>query len=142
MSSDDQYEAEQHLGFLLKHVQTRFTELHTAALEPFGVNGRELAVLLVLNTDEPPSQQQAAQRLGVDRTTMVALIDALEDKGLVERRPAADDRRKNVVEFTAVGRDTLHNAIKASDDAERRFLAPLGRAAAHQLRDTLRALID
>jgi DNA-binding MarR family transcriptional regulator len=129
------------LGYLLKHAQLRLTELTAAALAPYGIDGRQLAVLLVLAGCEPASQQQAARRLGVDRTTMVALLDALEDKGLVARRPHADDRRRNVVELTQVGRDTLRQATQAGDDAERRFLAPLDAAAARQLREVLYALI-
>lgn len=130
------------LGYLFKHAQLRLSELTAAALEPYGVNGRELAVLLVLAGGEPASQQQAAMRLGVDRTTMVALLDALEDKGLVTRHPHARDRRKNVVELTVVGRDTLDRATEAGEDAERRFLAPLSGPAARQLKDALRALIE
>ena len=128
------------LGYLLKHAQLRLTELTSAALEPYGINGRQLAVLLVLAGHEPGSQQQAAQRLGIDRTTMVALLDALEDKGLVARHPHADDRRRNVVELTEAGRDTLSRATGASDDAEHRFLAALTPSAAEQLRETLRTL--
>ncbi|MGH3382662.1 MAG: MarR family winged helix-turn-helix transcriptional regulator [Actinoallomurus sp.] len=128
------------LGYLLKHAQLRLTELTSAALEPYGINGRQLAVLLVLAGHEPGSQQQAAQRLGIDRTTMVALLDALEDKGLVARHPHADDRRRNVVDLTEAGRDTLSRATEASDEAERRFLASLTPSAAEQLRETLRAL--
>src|SRR6266567_4928642 len=65
------------LGYLLKHANQRLTELTSAALEPFHLNGRELGVLVVLDAMGPTSQQDAARRLGVDRTTMVALIDAL-----------------------------------------------------------------
>jgi DNA-binding MarR family transcriptional regulator len=129
------------LGYLLKHAQLRLFEMTAAALAPYGVNGRELAVLVVLAGCEPASQQQAARRLGVDRTTMVALVDALEAKGLVARRPDAGDRRRNVVELTAAGRDTLDRGSRAGDDAERRFLAPLTPSAAKQLKDALRALI-
>ena len=129
------------LGYLLKHAQQRLAELNAVALAPYGLGGRELAVLLVLADCEPASQQQAAQRLGIDRTTMVGLLDALEEKGLVTRHPHADDRRKNVVELTEGGRDTLRHATQAADDAERRFLAPLTHAAAQQLKDALRALI-
>jgi len=128
------------LGYLLKHAQLRLTELTSAALEPYGINGRQLAVLLVLAGHEPGSQQQAAQRLGIDRTTMVALLDALEDKGLVARHPHAEDRRRNVVDLTEAGRDTLSRAAEASADAEHRFLASLTPSAAEQLRETLRAL--
>ena len=130
------------LGYLLKHAQLGLTELTAAALEPFGLTGRELAVLTVLASGEPASQQQAAQRLGVDRTTMVALVDVLEDKGLVQRQPHAEDRRRNVVELTAQGRDRLQQAGEAAQEAELRFLAPLSRKDAQRLKAALLAVIQ
>ena len=131
------------LGFLLKHAQQRLYELTGAALAPYGVSGRELSVLLVLDALGPTSQQDAARRLGVDRTTMVALIDALEGKSVVVRRPYEEDRRRNVVEFTEHGYDLFTRARAASDEAERRFLDPLALddAGAERLRAQLRALI-
>lgn len=128
------------LGYLLKHAWLRLGELTGAALAPHGVTGREVAVLLTLADSEPASQQQAASRLGIDRTTMVALLDGLERKGLVARRPHAEDRRRNVVELTAPGRDTLASATAAAGSAEREFLAPLAAADVQQLKAALRAL--
>ena len=129
------------LAYLLKHAQQSLAELTSAALEPHGISGRELAVLMVLAGHEPASQQQAAQRLGVDRTTMVALLDGLEAKGLVGRRTHADDRRKNIVELTGAGRDTLRRAGQAAAGAERRFLTPLATPEAERLKNALLALI-
>jgi DNA-binding MarR family transcriptional regulator len=129
------------LGYLLKHAQQRLTELTSAALEPYGLNGRELGVLLVLDAMGPTSQQDAARRLGVDRTTMVALIDALEGKSVVVRRPFEEDRRRNVVEFTERGREVFKQALRASDEAESQFVSPLEEAAADLLRAQLRAVI-
>lgn len=126
-----------HLGYLLKHAQLRMKALNTRALEPYGIDGRELAVLLMLASHEPASQQQAAKRLGIDRTTMVALLDTLEDKGLVSRHPHAEDRRRNIVELTQVGHKVLAKGTEASEDAEREFLAPLSATAARQLRESL-----
>jgi DNA-binding MarR family transcriptional regulator len=131
------------LGYLLKHAQLGLAELTATALEPYRLTGRELAVLTVLaGDDEPASQQQAARRLGVDRTTMVALVDALEGKGLVRRHADAADRRRNVVELTAAGRDTLHRAGEAAAEAERRFLTPLSTPDARRLKAALLALIQ
>jgi DNA-binding MarR family transcriptional regulator len=141
MSSDESPELGRRLGYLLKHAQLRMAELSGEALAPCGINGRELGVLLVLAGREPSSQQQAAQRLGIDRTTMVALLDELQAKGLVSRHPDEEDRRRNVVELTEAGRDTLMRAQAASDEAEREFLAPLSSRAAQQLRDSLRTLV-
>jgi DNA-binding MarR family transcriptional regulator len=130
------------LGYLLKHAQLSLRESTDAALAPHGLTGRDLAVLLVLDGSEPPSQQQAAQRLGVDRTTMVALIDRLQDKGLVTRQSHTDDRRKNVVELTTTGLKTLRRAVKANDEAERRFLEPLSTSDAQQLKAALLTLLN
>ncbi|XVS64061.1 MarR family winged helix-turn-helix transcriptional regulator [Actinosynnema sp. CA-299493] len=129
------------LVYLLKHAQLRMAELLADALEPHGVEGRELGVMLTLAGHEPLSQQQAAHRLGIDRTTMVALLDALEGKGLVSRHPDADDRRRNVVELTVAGRETLRLATAASDEAERAFLTSVSDRAAHDLRSTLQAIV-
>src|SRR5215469_14812968 len=116
----------------------RLAELTGPALEPFGISGRQCAVLVAVNEQAPSSQHDVAQRMGVDRTTMVALVDELEAKGLVERRPDSRDRRKNVVALTEAGRTTLEGATRAVDEAERRFLGPLSDDEAAALRETLR----
>jgi DNA-binding MarR family transcriptional regulator len=141
MSIDADNPLADRMAYLLKHAREALAELTGPALEPFGIDGRSLAVLIVLDGAAPLSQQQAAVRLGIDRTTMVALIDALEDKGLVVRTPYPADRRKNVVALTPSGRDTLERASVASRDAERRFLAPLSDAEAARLRASLQKLI-
>ncbi|WP_216896661.1 MarR family winged helix-turn-helix transcriptional regulator [Nocardia alni] len=129
------------LGYLLKHAQLRMAELNDRALAPYGIDGRELGVLLVLTGREPTSQLHVAQRLHIDRTTMVAVLDTLEGKGLVSRHPHVDDRRRNVVELTETGQDTLRRAIEASDEAERELLAPLDPQAARHLREALQAIV-
>ncbi|GAA3186642.1 MarR family winged helix-turn-helix transcriptional regulator [Nonomuraea roseoviolacea] len=126
------------LGYLFKHAQLRLTRLTGPALEPLGIDGRELAVLTVLDARSPVSQQQAAQELRIDRTTMVAMVDALERKGLVARRPHPDDRRKNAVELTERGRDVLTRGAAAVEEAERAYLEPL----TEDERRVLRAALD
>jgi DNA-binding MarR family transcriptional regulator len=71
---------------------------------------------------------------------MVALVDALEDKGLVRRHAHAEDRRRNVVELTEAGHGTLHRAGQAAQEAERRFLAPLSCKDAQRLKAALLAV--
>ncbi len=129
------------LGFLLKHAQIQLAGLSEAALRPLGIIGRELAVLSVLADGGSLSQHQAARRLAIDRTTMVALLDGLQDKGLAERHPHPGDRRRNVVELTAKGHQVMDEALRATHDAERRFLAPLGDAEARRFRRALQTLI-
>jgi len=68
---------------------------------------------------------------------MVAIIDALEGKGIIARRPDPEDRRRNVVELTPAGQDLLRQATAASDAAEAELLAPLSPEEGEQLRDLL-----
>lgn len=126
------------LGYLLKHAQMRLEALSTEALAPFGIDGRELGILLVIAGHEPGSQQQAAGRLGIDRTSMVARLDALEAKGLISRHPHAEDRRRNVVELTDTGRVTVERANEAAERVEAALLAPLTPEEGDRLRATLR----
>ena len=129
------------LGYLLKHAFFELEELHTVHLARCAVNVRELSVLLLLDGREPESQQQAAGRLGVDRTTMVGLLDGLEGKGLLVRQPDPGDRRRNVVLLTEAGRRALKEARAASDEAERELLADLSSREAGQLRDLLARVV-
>ena len=128
------------LGYLLKHARERLAALPAEMLSPFGVTGRQVAVLIAIDDGVPLSQQEVARRLGVDRTTMVDLIDELEDSGLVQRRQDPSDRRRNVVDLTRAGMVTLEEASRAALEAERRFLASLPAAEATAFRAALRAV--
>jgi DNA-binding MarR family transcriptional regulator len=134
-------EVSRRLGYLFKHAQMRMQELNAEALAPFGIDPRELGILLVIASHEPGSQQQAAQRLGIDRTSMVARIDDLEGKGLVSRHPHVEDRRRNVVELTDAGRDVVGRATEASERAEAALLASLTPQDADRLRKALQAVV-
>jgi DNA-binding MarR family transcriptional regulator len=137
MSSDELPEVTSRLGYQLKHAALKLEALHDRALAPFGINGRELGILLVIARGEQASQQRVAERLGVDRTTMVALLDALEAKGVVSRHPHPEDRRRNVVELSPAGTEALRRAVAASDAAERSLLSGLSADRARELRESL-----
>ncbi len=126
------------LSYLFQRLHLELGALHDELLAPFGIGAGDLAILLLIDAREPVSQQQMARRLDVDRTTMVALIDALESKGLVARRSDPADRRRNVIELTKAGGTTLRRATHASDEAEQRLLADLDEGEAAQLRSLLR----
>ncbi len=128
------------LGYLLKHVQARLAEQQAGALEPFGINGRDLAVLSTVASEEPLSQLEVAARLGVDRTSIGDLLDSLEDRGLVERRRSPEDRRRNIVALTPHGEDTVRKAEQIRVEIERRFLAPL--TSSTRFREDLRKLLN
>src|SRR4051794_11543438 len=85
---------------------SRFVE----ALEPLGIEPRHFGVLVRLVDHEGSSQQELGARLDLNPTRMVFLIDDLEGRGLVERRPNPDDRRRHALYLTEAGRTTLDRA--------------------------------
>lgn len=128
------------LGYLLKQVATRFAQLGSTALAPFGIEGRELAVLSMLRSHGPVSQRELGQALHVDRTTMMSLIDQLEEKGLAQRARNPQDRRLYDVGLTEEGQHITARADAAAARAEVELLADLTPAAATQFRRTLHTI--
>lgn len=116
-------------------------QLSSTELEPLGIRPREWAALNCLDERHGLSQREVANLLGVDRTTMVALVDELQAKGWVDRRPQPDDRRKNIVGLTGQGRDVMERGARLIDDCERRFLAVLSEADAERLKNALHDVI-
>jgi DNA-binding MarR family transcriptional regulator len=76
----------------------------TARLEHLGLSPREQCVLIkAMETDR--TQIQLAELCQLDKTTMVVTVDKLEQRGLVERRPAPNDRRARIIAVTDAGRE-------------------------------------
>lgn len=143
MSTERSSTADPHdlLGYLLKHASSQLIAQVDAALEGLGIDSKDFGTLRVLAHREPASQLRVAQELGIDRTTMVAILDVLERKGIVVRRPDPADRRRNIVELTDQGLRTFDAAQTAYQQAENAFLAAVSPTAADQLRRTLRDLL-
>ena len=112
------------------------------ALAPFGLSPKGFGALTVLVEEGPLSQQRLGERQGVDRTTMVAVVDELEQGALVERRRDPDDRRAYSLEATAKGRRMLKEAAsRLAERAEEEFLAGIPARDRAELKRILRALI-
>lgn len=105
-----------HLGMVLRGYQSRFEE----AVEgmPSGVRGFQI-LSAVVHLD-PPNQQALGSHLGIDRTVLTYLLDALEQDDMVERVPAPTDRRARKVLATDHGREFLtryeHDVAAAEAD--------------------------
>jgi DNA-binding MarR family transcriptional regulator len=114
--------------------------MSTAALEGSGISPREHAVLATAMTGDH-TQIELARLVGLDKTTMVVTVDALEAAGLAERRPSSGDRRARVVAVTKAGQSKVREAdailervreevLGTLEPAEREvFLGALGQLA-------------
>jgi DNA-binding MarR family transcriptional regulator len=128
------------LGFLLGHAHDRHRALAAGRLAGLGLAPKEYGALSVLVAEGPLTQQQLGRRTGIDRTTMVAVADGLEHKGLAVRERSPADRRAYALGATAAGRRTLRRAARAIAAAEEEFLAALPERQRGQLKSILRRL--
>jgi DNA-binding MarR family transcriptional regulator len=129
------------LGFLLGRAHMALRALVERELAPLGLGVKELGALSVLAEEGPLSQQRLGERQGVDRTTMVAVVDNLERGGLVERRRDQRDRRAYSLHATAEGRRALMRAVDAARRAEDEFLASIPERDRRRLYELLQRLL-
>lgn len=72
-----------------------------------GLTGRELDLVALLTESGPTSVKSLVADLRIPRSTMTAIADRLEERGLVLRHPNPSDRRSVVLESTALARESL-----------------------------------
>ncbi|MFC4942235.1 MarR family winged helix-turn-helix transcriptional regulator [Pseudonocardia sp. GCM10023141] len=92
------------------------------------VRKQHYGVLASLADAGPAAQAVLADRIGIDRSDMVSLLDELEALELVSRRPDPADRRRNIVELTAAGVAGLAWMDEQIATADQELLAPLSAA--------------
>jgi DNA-binding MarR family transcriptional regulator len=128
------------VGFLISQLGFFSSRRFTEALEPLGIGPRDFLLMRFVAASEGQSQQALAERLQVPPSRMVALVDHLEDAGLVERRPDPEDRRVRGLHLTRRGRGVLDRAAKIAIDYETQLCAGINREEREQLIDLLQRL--
>jgi DNA-binding MarR family transcriptional regulator len=108
------------------------------ALETIGITPALFALLNVLGVREGAIQQELGEAMGIDRSTMVSLIDELEAAGLAERRPHPKDRRAREISITPKGRRLLAQARQMARQTEDEVLGGLTAKERSQLLELLR----
>ncbi|MFD8564118.1 MarR family winged helix-turn-helix transcriptional regulator [Streptosporangium canum] len=107
-------------GWLLNGAAREVTSELEEVLKGDDLRWRDYGVLGVLEASGPLSQQEIGRRLAVDRSTMVHIIDVLEQRGLVARSRDRADRRAYSIELTDAGRallvEVLHPVTAAVHD--------------------------
>jgi DNA-binding MarR family transcriptional regulator len=106
-------------------------------LAEHGITGTQLNILMTLNAfdNEGLSQQELSQKLVVTKSNVVGLIDRLEDRGYVERRAHAEDRRYNVLFLTNQG-------LKLIRSIEGLYLAKVDRMIGGMTKDEKQAVLS
>lgn len=127
------------ISFLLARANALSLAVGNAALAPHGLRVRSYSVLALASANgAQPTQRELAEFLRLDPSQVVPLVDDLERKGLVERRPDPADRRANVVLVTDAGRAVFVAAQAAARESERSAHSSLDDSERAQLTRLLR----
>jgi len=136
---------EEHTGWLMSRASRILGVVLDEGLAPLGLNLRDYTVLLAAERaaieGAERTQLALARAARLDKSTMVVALDALEEEGLVERRPDPKDRRARIVVPTEAGRELLARAEGVVLDAEEEVLAELGADERRALRSLLIRLV-
>jgi DNA-binding MarR family transcriptional regulator len=124
-------------GFLLARLGLGFkaralAKLDQAGFEPFGYGA-----LAIVNEGACKTQATIAEALMLDPSRLVALLDSLEDNGLIARERDPSDRRRHLVTITAEGKRELAKLRGIIKELEDEFLAPLDAADRKTLHELL-----
>ena len=128
---------ETELGWSLTSMYQGYSRAGSVAVADVPGGPRGYQVLVAITTEEPSSQLALAHRLGIDKTAMTYIIDALETDALVERRPDPRDRRIRQVHPTDAGRGRLGTARVALRAVEGTVMRGLSAEEQTQLRRLL-----
>lgn len=126
------------LGRLGREARRRFTQI----LSAWNLNTSHYGVLLLLEEIGQASQQRLAQTLSIDRANMVALLDWLQERGLIERAADPLDRRRHLVKLTVVGRQEMQQIRQAEEGLDEAFFDGLDKEEQADLHRLLAKLFN
>lgn len=113
------------LGFRIRMAHTAVYRDFSAAMADLGITQKQTATLWLIDANPGVSQVAVASALNMDRATMMAIVDRLQDDGFVIRKRSTVDRRRQELFLTPSGQKALQKAKSTIAKHERRFTARL-----------------
>ncbi len=128
------------IGYNLRRAQTAVFLDFTEGLKDCGITPGQFGVLVLIKANAGLNQTSLGRALGIDRSTVVAVIDKLEGRGLVTRAPAPGDRRSYSLRLSDQGAALLAQATGLVGEHETRIAGDLTAAEQDQLIELLARL--
>jgi DNA-binding MarR family transcriptional regulator len=125
------------VAFMLSSLGYAISRRFHEVLRPLGIEPGEFALLRAVAAGDGEAQNALAERLHISPSWMVAVVDELEKRDLLERRPHARDRRVRNLHLTAAGRKLLRQAERQAEQFDRQVADQLGEPELEQLLDLL-----
>ena len=130
------------LGYRLRRAQGAMHRDFMAAVASLDLTQKQAATLWLINGNPGVAQVAVASALGMDRATMMAIVDRLELRRLVLRQRSSTDRRRQELYLTPAGQNALRKAKARISKHEERFKALFTAAELEPLLSALQRLQD
>jgi DNA-binding MarR family transcriptional regulator len=129
------------LGFVLSQAGIHASQLFAERIGALDLQPPQFRVLNAIDAAEGQSQQAIGEAIGAPASRMVAIVDELEGRGLVERRPHLGDRRVRALFLTAPGRRLLARGRGVAAEHEKELTRELSAADRERLVALLSKLV-
>lgn len=117
---------EEGIGYWLRRAQQTVLHDFSETFVPYDLRPAEFSLLMLLANQPGIKQSDAAEILGIQRANFVALVDALQQRGLAERRKPDSDRRVQSLFLTRQGTDFVVETSGKWRQHEGRMISRLG----------------
>jgi DNA-binding MarR family transcriptional regulator len=129
-------------AFLLAQVGALAASKFAGRLARLKLAPPHAGILRILSSRPAITQRTLATILGIAPSRLVALVDDMEARGLIERRENPDDRRRYALHLTEKGRSTLETVGRVSREHSQTLLAALSEDEKRQLASLLQRVAD
>ena len=129
-------------GYLFRRMQQIAVSIFMEECKAFDLTPVQYAALVAVHTHPGIDATRLSAVIAFDRSTLGSVIERLQAKGHIERKPAPEDKRIKLLYLTKPGAAILKDIIPAVDRAQARMLEPLKPADRKTLTALLEQLVD
>jgi len=129
-------------GYLFRRMQQIAVAIFVEECKAYDLTPVQYAALVAIHTHPGIDATRLSAVIAFDRSTLGNVIERLEAKRYVERRPAREDKRVKLLHLTRSGATLLRSIMPSVDRAQARMLQPLKSADRKVLMALLSQLVD
>jgi MarR family transcriptional regulator, lower aerobic nicotinate degradation pathway regulator len=129
-------------GYLFRRMQQIAVAIFVEECRPYELTPVQFAALVAIHTPPGIDATRLSAVIAFDRSTLGNVIERLEAKDYIERRPAREDKRVKLLYLTKSGATLLRDIMPSIDRAQARMLQPLKPADRKTLMALLTQLVD
>jgi DNA-binding MarR family transcriptional regulator len=129
-------------GYLFRRMQQIAVSIFMEECKAFDLTPVQYAALIAIHTHPGIDATRLSAVIAFDRSTLGSVIERLQAKDFVERKPAPEDKRIKLLYLTKPGAAILREIIPAVERAQARMLEPLKPAERKALMGLMVQLVD